>query len=95
MIIRHNRCFLVFTIVLGVALISVAFAGQSKRPQMIKRISVKDAYQKVQSGQALLVCSYDDESCKQKLLDGALLRSDFEARLPSLSKNQEIIADET
>jgi len=38
-----------------------------------------------------LVCSYDDERCKEILLEGAILKSEFESKLPSLSKTQPII----
>ena len=57
-----------------------------------KRISVKEAYQKVKSGKALLVCGYDDETkFKMMRLESALSLKEFEARLPKLSKDQEII----
>jgi hypothetical protein len=57
-----------------------------------KRIPVKEAYQKVKSGKALLVCGYDDEAkFKMMRLAGALYLKEFEARLPRLSKDQEII----
>jgi hypothetical protein len=39
----------------------------------------------------LVVCSYADNRCRKILFEGALLRSEFEARLPSFSKEQEII----
>jgi hypothetical protein len=60
------------------------------RPQ-ITRISPKEARDKIQSGEAILVCSYEDLKCKDILLDGAILRSEFEGRLGELSKDQEII----
>ena len=57
-----------------------------------KRIPVREAYQKVKSGQALLVCGYDDEAkFKMMRLESALSLKEFEARLPKLSKDQEII----
>ena len=57
-----------------------------------KRIPVKDAYQKVKSGKALLVCGYDDDAKFKALrLEGALSLREFEARLPKLPKEQEII----
>jgi hypothetical protein len=57
-----------------------------------KRISVKEAYQKVKSGKALLVCGYDDDAKFKALrLEGALSLKEFETRLPKLSKDQEII----
>ena len=57
-----------------------------------KRIPVNEAYQKVKSGRALLVCGYDDEAkFKMMCLEGALSLKEFEARIPKLSKDQEII----
>jgi len=57
-----------------------------------KRTPVADAYQKVKSGKALLVCGYDDETkFKMMRLEGALSLKEFETRLPKLSKDQEII----
>jgi len=57
-----------------------------------KRIPVKEAYQKVKSGVALLVCGYDDEArFKMMRLEGALSFKEFETRLPTISKDQEII----
>ena len=56
------------------------------------RISVEEARQKVNSGAALLVCAYDDdEKFKNNHLLGAISLSDFRAKLPSLSTEQEII----
>lgn len=58
----------------------------------VKRIPVTDAYQKVKSEKALLVCGYDDEAkFRMAHLEGALALKEFETRLPSLSKDQEII----
>jgi len=57
-----------------------------------KRISVREAYQKMKTGKALLVCGYEDEAkFKMMCLEGALSWKEFEARLPKLSKDQEII----
>ncbi|MBP1718842.1 MAG: hypothetical protein H6Q43_2280 [Deltaproteobacteria bacterium] len=57
-----------------------------------KRIPVKEAFAKVKSGKALLVCGYDDEAKFQMMrLEGALSLKEFENRLPKLPKDQEII----
>ena len=57
-----------------------------------KRIAVGEAYQKVKSGEALLVCGYDDEAkFRMARLEGALSFREFESRLPNLSKDREII----
>jgi hypothetical protein len=61
---------------------------------MIKaeRISVEDAYRKVQAKEALLVCGYnDEEKFKTMQLEGAISYSEFESRLPKISKDQELI----
>lgn len=61
---------------------------------MIKplRINVEEAYHKVQSKEALLVCGYnDEEKFKTMQLEGAISFKEFESRLPELSKDQEII----
>ncbi|MFC1821893.1 hypothetical protein ACFL9T_04240 [Thermodesulfobacteriota bacterium] len=68
-----------------------SIASQNKAEGKIERIGPEQTRQNVQSGKALLVCSYDDEKCKPLLLEGALLRSDFESKLSSLKKDQEII----
>jgi hypothetical protein len=61
---------------------------------MIKpeRISVEEAYRKIQTKEALLVCGYnDEEKFKTMQLEGAIAYSEFESKLPGLSKDQEII----
>jgi hypothetical protein len=60
-------------------------------PESIERINVIEARKLVQSGHALLVCSYDDDRCKEILLEGAMLKSEFESRLPTLPKTQPIV----
>lgn len=74
-----------------VFLTAIACAAPKEFPMEIDRISVIDARQMVRSGDAVLVCSYDDERCKEILLEGAILKSEFESKLPSLSKTQPII----
>ena len=56
------------------------------------RITPEEVRRKVTSGKALLVCAYDDEGkFNQNNLEGAIAMSEFESRLPSLSKDQEIV----
>jgi hypothetical protein len=58
----------------------------------VPRVPPEEAYQKIKSGKALLVCAYDDEEkCKLIHLEGAIFLKELESKLPSLSKNQEII----
>jgi len=77
-------------ICLSVATIAVAppalFAASP-----IQRLSVAQTRDRVMNNGALLVCSYADSRCKKILLEGAILRSEFEARLASLPLTQEII----
>ena len=56
------------------------------------RIGPEETRQKILSGQALLVCAYNDDTVfDQVRLEGAISLSDFQSKLPSLPKSQEII----
>ena len=56
------------------------------------RITPEETRQKVTAGTALLVCAYeDDERCRQMHLQGAMLLTEFKAKLTELPKDQEII----
>ncbi|MCF8130859.1 MAG: ArsR family transcriptional regulator [Deltaproteobacteria bacterium] len=57
----------------------------------MKRIDAEEARAEAQAGSALLVCSYNDGTCKEMLFEGAMLRSTFESKVPSLPKDQKII----
>ena len=58
----------------------------------ILRIPPDEAREKVTSGSALFVCAYaDDEKFKKNHLEGGMSLNDFKSKLPSLSKEQEII----
>lgn len=74
-----------------VIMTAAACAAQRGHSMAIDRISVVDARKMVNTGNALLVCSYDDDRCKAMLLEGAILKSEFESKLPSLAKTQPII----
>jgi hypothetical protein len=51
-----------------------------------------DAREKVVSGKAILVCGYEgEEKFKTYRLEGAISFEDFQSKLPSLDKNQEVI----
>ena len=57
-----------------------------------ERISVEEVRRKLKAGEVLLVCAYDDEKRFRSVhLEGAISFPEFEARLPSLSKGQEIV----
>jgi rhodanese-related sulfurtransferase len=56
------------------------------------RITPQEAYEKVQAGQAILVCGYEEEEKFRALrLEGAISFAGFQAMLPSLPKDREII----
>ena len=56
------------------------------------RVGPDETYRKAKSGESLLVCAYDDEDiCRDMRLEGAIFLKEFESRLPSLSKSQEMI----
>ena len=58
----------------------------------IERINVEEARRKTRSGDALLVCAYDDEAkCEAMRLEGSISLADLEARLASGPRDQEII----
>jgi len=56
------------------------------------RISPQEARNKIVSGQALLVCAYEDEEKFRRVhLQGAISLQEFKNRLPNLSREQEIV----
>ncbi len=56
------------------------------------RVTPEEAYPKVKSGAAILVCAYnDDERYKQMQLEGSIPLSEFDSKLSQYSKDQEII----
>ena len=58
----------------------------------VRRIPVETAREKVRSGQALLVCAYEDEDkCSRMQLDGSMNLTEFRQRVPSLAKDQAIV----
>ena len=58
----------------------------------IERVTAEEARRKVQSGEALLVCAYDDEvKCAAMRLEGAITLTELHPSLPSLPRDREII----
>jgi rhodanese-related sulfurtransferase len=56
------------------------------------RIRPQEAKEKVQHGEAILVCAYEDEEkCSKMHLEGAIHMQELEEKLPELDKEQEII----
>jgi len=57
-----------------------------------KRVTPEEIYQRVKSKAALLVCAYDDDAkFKRMQLEGAISFNEFQSRLSSLAKDQEIV----
>ena len=83
-----SSSFLQISVALLLVFLTAASSAAQKGPPMaIDRISVIEAQKLVKSGDALLVCSYDDNRCKEILLEGAIFLSGFESNLPSFAKN--------
>jgi hypothetical protein len=56
------------------------------------RIGPEEAYRHVKSGEAILVCAYEDETTFQKMrLDMAISLGEFQKLLPGIPKEREII----
>ena len=56
------------------------------------RIPPQTVREQTTSGQALLVCAYDDENkFKANHLDGAISFAEFKSKMPTLPKDQRII----
>ena len=56
------------------------------------RVTPQEVYQKLQLGELLLVCAYDDEEkFRMMRLEGAISLSEFRSRVPGISKIQEIV----
>lgn len=64
--------------------------GAQEKPT-VKRIGPSETRDLVQTGEALLVCSYDDQTCEKIMLEGALFKSELEARESKLPKDSKII----
>ncbi len=57
-----------------------------------QRITPQEIYPRVKSGEALLVCAYDDEAkCRTMHLEGAMFLWELQAKLPELPKDQEMV----
>jgi len=57
-----------------------------------ERITPEEVNQKLKARKALLVCAYEDEvKFKKVRLQGAISFSEFQSKLSSLSKDQEIV----
>ena len=55
-------------------------------------IDPTQAREKVRSGQAILVCAYDDvKKCRDIMLDGAVMLAQFKAAADQTGKDREVI----
>jgi hypothetical protein len=58
----------------------------------ITRLSPSKVREKSRSGKALLICAYpDEEKFRSMQLEGAISLEEFQSRISSLPKDQEII----
>jgi rhodanese-related sulfurtransferase len=59
--------------------------------EQIRRIPPRDAHERVEKGEALLVCAYREKDCRGTHLIGEISLENLEARLPSVAHDQEIL----
>ncbi len=58
----------------------------------VERITPAELYPKLQAGEALLVCAYDDDAKFRAMhLSGAISLAEFHKLLPTLPKDREIV----
>jgi hypothetical protein len=68
--------------------------GEQRRKRMAepKRVTPEEIYQRLKRGAVLLVCAYEDDAKFKKMqLQGAISLNEFKSKLPSLTKEQEIV----
>jgi len=73
------------------ALLPAAGCATATPVDQIKRVSARDAHERVAQGRALLVCAYMEKDCRGTHLVGEISLEELEARLPGLSHDQEIL----
>jgi len=91
-----NKILFALAVIAGVLLMAACEAtnqqiSRGDTAMEAVRISPQDTYQQVISGKAILVCSYDKETCSKMMLEGAITHEEFQSKLPSISKSQPII----
>jgi hypothetical protein len=58
----------------------------------VERIAPEEAFEKVSTGEALLVCAYDDEEkCRKMRLDYAITLQELERQLREIPRDREIV----
>ena len=60
-------------------------------PEGVPRVDPEEIYDKVQSGETLLVCAYDDARFANSRLDGAISQSQLAEKLKAGDKTAEIV----
>jgi uncharacterized protein (TIGR02284 family) len=59
---------------------------------LVERVDVQDARKRVQAGNSMLVCAYDDdEKFRKNNLEGAISYATFEARKDEIPRSRELI----
>lgn len=60
--------------------------------QEVPRITPREIAPRIVTGEALLICAYEDDAAFRKLhLQGAIPYSEFAARVGSISKERELV----
>ena len=59
--------------------------------ESIERIQPQEAKRMAEQGNAMLVCAYDDQRCRDILLQNAMLRSEFDSKLAAPARNRTIV----
>jgi hypothetical protein len=63
-----------------------------KSKENIERITPQEVLQGQKSGRLMLVCAYEDEARFRRIqLEGTISFQEFQSKLPSLPKDQEIV----
>jgi hypothetical protein len=58
----------------------------------VQRIGPEEVRERMRSGEALLVCAYDDdEKCGRMRLEGAISLQELESRAATLPRDRELI----
>jgi rhodanese-related sulfurtransferase len=58
----------------------------------VPRVNPEEIYPKLRSGEALLVCAYDDDAKFRRLqLQGAISLDEFKSLRPALPQDREIV----
>ena len=68
------------------------FREKERCHMAVERVTPQDIFDKVQSGEVMLVCAYDSEDkFRQVHLEGAISLGEFKAKEDELGKNKEIV----